>query len=535
MTTTAVILIKLADQTTRRGNPAVVDHNLPIMIIIRSSRKVERACKTVFFALSFLFFQETYLAQNEVDVLRYSITQPTGSIRTMGMGGAFGALGADIASMGINPAGIGIYRRGDVSISTGLFASSTNATLGETGNLITDISATIGSIGIALTIPNVNPDWPFITLGIAHQKQAIFDQRLVLENAQLNSSLLGVFQSLAYGTHNADLDDGSAFPYTASLAWYAYLLDPNGSSNTDYITPFNTSELITVNRRIERSGNMGETQYSMGSTYKEWLSLGATIGVTKLKFIEDSRHEEIPLEQETELASWTYTENLNIEGTGFNIRIGAIAKVSDYMRLGLSLHSPTRLHLIDSYNTSISSIWKDGESYSETSPEGGFEYLIITPGRAIFSASILMGKLAMLSADYETVNYKGGKLKPTDGWLATNYEFESENQAVIDSYDRGHEARLGLEIRVAKHWRVRMGSGFSTSPYSIQSGVIADPSKYKASLGGEFRNEQWYAGFSWSRTWYNEDLYIIDPAVQLSPIDIERTLGMISIGAGYRI
>jgi hypothetical protein len=357
----------------------------------------------------------------------------------------------------------------------------------------------------------------------------------VLENAQLNSSLLTVFQSLAEGTHNSDLDDGSAFPYTASLAWYAWLLDPNGSSNTDYITPFNTSESITVNRRIDRSGNMGETQYSMGSTYKEWLSLGVTLGVTKLKFSEESRHEEIPLEEGTELASWTYIENLNIEGTGFNLRIGAIAKVSDGMRLGLSLHSPTRLHLIDSYNTSISSIWKDGESYSETSPEGAFEYLIITPGRAIFSASILMGKIAILSADYETVNYKGGKLKSTDGWLATNYGFEAENQAVIDSYDRGHEARLGLEVRVAKNWRVRMGSGFATSPYSIQSGVISDSSKYKASLGGEFRSEQWYAGFSWSRTWYNEDLYLMDPDFQLSPIEIERTLGMISIGAGYRI
>ena len=512
------------------------------MIFIQSSRKAERACKIVLFALSILFFQDHLLAQNEVDVLRYSITQPTGSIRTTGMGGAFGALGADIASMGINPAGIGMYRRGDVSFSTGLLSSSTTATLGETGNRITDISATIGSFGIALTIPSVNPDWPFITLGIAHQKQAIFDQRLVLENTQLNSSLLGVFQSLAEGTHNADLNDGSAFPYTASLAWYAYLLDPNGSSDTEYITPFNTSESISVNRRIERSGNMGETQYSIGSTYrnpynnhKEWLSLGATLGVTKLKFIEESRHEEIPIEEGTELASWTYTENLNVEGTGFNLRIGAIAKVSDWMRLGLSLHSPTRLHLIDGYNTSISSIWKNGESYSETSPEGGYEYLIITPGRAIFSASILMGKMAILSADYETVNYKGGKLKSTDGWLSSDYEFEAENQAVIDTYDRGHEARLGLEIRVAKNWRVRMGSGFSTSPYSIQSGVVSDPSKYKASFGGEFRSEQWYAGFSWTRSWYNEDLYLMDPAVQLSPILIERTQGMISIGAGYRM
>ena len=505
------------------------------MNFIQLSRKVKRACKTVFFAFAILFFPDTSLAQNEVDVLRYSLRQPTGSIRTTAMGGAFGALGADLASIGINPAGLGIYRRGDLSISTGILASRTHATLGETSNFTTDISTTIGSFGIAFTIPSVNPNWPFITLGIAHQKQAIFDQNLSLENTQLNASLLGVFQSLASGTHNADLDDGSAFPYSASLAWYAYLLDPDGSSNTEYITPFNTSESITVNRRIERSGNMSEIQYSIGSTYKDWLSVGATLGTSKVIFTESSRHEEIPLEEDTELASWTYTENLNVEGTGVILRIGAIARVSAWMRLGLAIHSPTRLRLIDSYNTSIGSLWKDGDSYNLTSPEGGFEYLIITPARVILSTSILMGKIALLSADYEQVNYQAGKLKPADGWLATSYPFETENQAVIDSYRKGHEARLGLEIRVAKNWRIRMGGGFATSPYSIQSGVISNPSKYRVSLGHEYRNEKWYVGMSWTKTWYNEDLYIIDPALQLSPIEIGRSLGMISIGGGFRI
>ena len=41
------------------------------------------------------------LAQNEADVLRFSYTQPLGSVRTMGMGGAYGALGADLGSAGI--------------------------------------------------------------------------------------------------------------------------------------------------------------------------------------------------------------------------------------------------------------------------------------------------------------------------------------------------------------------------------------------------------------------------------------------------
>ncbi|MGL5261751.1 MAG: hemin receptor, partial [Bacteroides sp.] len=37
----------------------------------------------------------------------------SGSARFVGMGGALGALGADISTMGTNPAGIGLYRSYD--------------------------------------------------------------------------------------------------------------------------------------------------------------------------------------------------------------------------------------------------------------------------------------------------------------------------------------------------------------------------------------------------------------------------------------
>ena len=40
-----------------------------------------------------------------------------GSARSMAMAGAFTSLGADVASMGINPAGLGMYRSSDVSFS----------------------------------------------------------------------------------------------------------------------------------------------------------------------------------------------------------------------------------------------------------------------------------------------------------------------------------------------------------------------------------------------------------------------------------
>ena len=61
----------------------------------------------------------TLWAQNETDVLRYGWIDPLSSSRVMAMGGSYGALGADLSCMGINPAGLGMYRRGDLSMTAG--------------------------------------------------------------------------------------------------------------------------------------------------------------------------------------------------------------------------------------------------------------------------------------------------------------------------------------------------------------------------------------------------------------------------------
>ena len=45
------------------------------------------------------------------DLAQLSQTHVFGTARVMGMGGAFTSLGADLSSMSLNPAGLGMYRR----------------------------------------------------------------------------------------------------------------------------------------------------------------------------------------------------------------------------------------------------------------------------------------------------------------------------------------------------------------------------------------------------------------------------------------
>ena len=60
------------------------------------------------FALSMILAVGTASAQNLYDAERLSSNELNGTARFVGMGGAMGALGGDISTIGTNPAGIGI-------------------------------------------------------------------------------------------------------------------------------------------------------------------------------------------------------------------------------------------------------------------------------------------------------------------------------------------------------------------------------------------------------------------------------------------
>ena len=146
------------------------------------------------------------LAQNEADVLRYGWVAPLGSSRTMAMGGAFGALGADLGCMGINPAGLGLYRRGDLAITTGLNSANTDASWNTTSTTSAKFQGTTGNLGVALTYPSVDADWPFFTLAVGRQVRMPFNQRIFIEGVPSESTVSDLFVEQA-------LDDAAIYGY----------------------------------------------------------------------------------------------------------------------------------------------------------------------------------------------------------------------------------------------------------------------------------------------------------------------------------
>ena len=57
-----------------------------------------------------------------------------GTARSMAMAGAFTSLGADASSMGINPAGLGMYRHNEITLSPVISLTSTKNNAQNWGN-----------------------------------------------------------------------------------------------------------------------------------------------------------------------------------------------------------------------------------------------------------------------------------------------------------------------------------------------------------------------------------------------------------------
>ncbi len=69
---------------------------------------------------------KTY-AQNEIDALRYSSSDLSGTARYTGMGGAFGALGGEFSGLSSNPGGIGMYQFSEFTCSPKININSTKS------------------------------------------------------------------------------------------------------------------------------------------------------------------------------------------------------------------------------------------------------------------------------------------------------------------------------------------------------------------------------------------------------------------------
>ncbi len=389
-------------------------------------------------------------AQNEVDALRYSTQNLSGTARYSAMGGAFGSLGGEFSALSSNPAGIGMYQFSELTF-TPSFNLNANKAYFENSNLSSYRSGfTIGNLGLVFTVPKNNSDWKRINIGIGWNQLANYDNTIKIEGINNGNSIVDKIIEITNGTMIGSLTNGEGNSYS-QMAWNTYLIDPlfnnNGSIDGEYVSNF-SSNSKSKSKITTSNGSMNEFIFSIGGSYQEQLYIGATIGVPTVDYYEYSEYTERETsDTSNNLRKMLFSEEISAYGTGYNLKVGAIYRLSEKMKIGGSIHTPTFFSIEEDYNTSITTFFKDSTLDYSMGYLTPFNYDLITPLKASISGSVIFNNI-LICGEYELIDYSTAKYFTTD--------FENANMAIESNYKRTENIKIGAEMNI-KPFALRAG------------------------------------------------------------------------------
>jgi hypothetical protein len=401
-------------------------------------------------------------AQNEVDALLFSQSYYQGTARSMAMGGAFGALGADFSALSTNPAGLGLYRSSEFTftpeISTGKTASTYNTMFGEDSRTNLGIS----NLGFVLTNPvapgSTSTPWKYYQFAFGMNRTNSFNNRSFIRGDNPNNSLVDVYLDEVWDYYPDEIEN--AFPFDIYPAWYVYVIDTFSVNGFwDYTSPVPQGGIRQ--QQLKKSwGSNSEWLFSGAANLNDRVFFGATLGMPYIRYFEETRYTEYDVADTIPFFdNWNYNETRETRGWGINLKLGVIAWPVDWLRVGAAFHTPTYFYgLKDVWYTSTDA--QLGPDYNrKDSPTGEYEYELSSPMKAIGSIAFIIGKYGSVSADYEIVDYSNMKLRAQD------YNFNLENDAIDDLYGSTANIRLGTEWRVT-NFSFRGGYSIYGSPYA---------------------------------------------------------------------
>lgn len=432
------------------------------------------------------------LAQDYNDALRLSMQMPQGTARSIGFGSALGSVGGDFSSLSVNPAGIGIYRRGEFSFSPSLHFGDNDLTYfgnkGEDNFSAFNIS-NVGVVSVSGPSSNNPTAWRSWGFGIGLNRLADFNRNYSYTGRNDSNAFSETFSLDA----NFQMGSDGSLPEQSlgNLGYQSYLIDYDSVNGVYYpLTGYGVAPLRQT-KTVRERGGINELVFSGGGNYNEKIMVGATLGLPivrykrELTFRETDVTNALPDFQEA-----AYTQSLSTNGIGVNLKLGVIIKPDNAFRFGAAIHTPTWYTLRDKEDVSLFANTEGShtnERFSLTTRE--FDYTMRTPWRAVISGTGFLGSYGFISADYEYVDYGSARITINTSDNQSLYfgsDLAAQQQLANDSLRANLKGasnfRIGGEARLDFLY-LRAGLGFYGSPYK-NSSLFGDAMKtYHAGVG----------------------------------------------------
>ena len=285
-------------------------------------------------------------AQTTEDALRYSRVFYSGTARFNAVGGAFGAVGADFSTVAINPAGLGLYNKSEMTFTLAPTVGNTNSQYNNSTGNDYRVSAGIGNFGVVFCINPYNKNGGTqlkkINIGFGFNRQNDFNNRVVIHGINRENSMMQSYVNTMNNNHlsPSTVQNDPATVFDLGLAYGAYLIGYDTDSNRYFCDTPNGG--VMQDKTILTSGSMNEFDISVGANINEKLFFGATVGIPSINYYENSSYTETAADPRVvNFSSLNYRYDLHTRGTGVNLKVGVIYKPVDWVRVGAGLHTPT--------------------------------------------------------------------------------------------------------------------------------------------------------------------------------------------------
>ena len=444
-------------------------------------------------------------AQTADDALMFSENNYEGTARSVAMGNAFTALGGDLGSITINPAGSAVanYSQFTITPSLTFTANTAQGVSPYSDGALPYFQKAMQSRMTDFAMPNAGLTFNWetgrkgglknVTFGFVVNRTNSWNEDMYANGTNATTSFMGAMASEAGGYLASDLADANAYdfmPWKYVTGFQSGMISTFGGYDDQYV---GASELIyensatgeldivvggpleqTFGRRVD--GAKSEYLFNLGGNISDFVYIGANLGFTSISYDYDEYFMEKAVDQndfEIDLDNgkkmyfqqMKYNYSYRANGTGVFGKFGVIVTPGAGFRIGAAIQTPT--------STSISETWtEDGETkfstegYSAYSPYIESQYTFTSPMRANFGLAYTFAGLGVISVDYEITDYS--QMRYSTSNQDRSY-FEDVNMDIKKRFGASHMLRAGLEIKPIPALAIRGGYGMTTSAEKIDS------------------------------------------------------------------
>lgn len=455
------------------------------------------------------------------DALRYAMDNITGTARFRSMSGAFGALGGDMSSLSINPAGSAVFNHNQGTVTLSSLNTKNNANYFGTQTSEKNNTIDINQAGVVFVFLNEYPNskWNKFSIGVNYENTNNFNNDVFVKGINPTNSIDKYFLRYANGLpseggiflstlNNAYFGNLDFIDQQALLGYQAFIFNPvdaDNNDNTVYVSNVPTNSNYYQESYIATNGYNGKLTFNVGAAYNDKFYFGLNLNSHFSDFTKSSAvYEAYDTDPTTGLQSVQFDNLVYTYGNGFSMNLGVIGKVTNDLRLGLAYESPTWMKLRDQLSQRVIAYCPDcGNNnpiiYNPNLTTEFESYRVKTPGKYTFSGAYTFNKKGLISIDYAIKDYGNTRFRQSFSVYSQNSNsyLESLNSNISNNMTLASEIRIGGEYKY-KMFSFRGGYRYEQSPYKNDA-IMGDLTGYSGGLGFNFGESKLDLAYSSSK------------------------------------